>query len=48
MKKRVKAPNDYYWVKLGNNSYKLIEYRGVFKSAKGISEYALFDTEKKK
>lgn len=47
MKTRVKAPNNYYWVKLGENSYKLVEYSGVYKAKKGISQYALFDTEKK-
>jgi hypothetical protein len=47
MKTRVKAPNNHYWVKLGENSYKLVEHNNVFKAKKGISQYALFDTEKK-
>ncbi len=47
VKTRVKAPNNHYWVKRGENSYKLVEHNSVFKPKKGISQYALFDTEKK-
>ena len=46
MKKRVKAPTGYHWMKKGSG-FKLMKLQGKFVPHKGASQYASFDVQKK-